>query len=123
MKDLGDSMHVPDDTLMAGTSQLRCLSCNLPMHRMHDRKALPVPVGGLPAVPSTSGTFSKWNDAQSTLGSGTRRYVPTEGRPGGLRSLGGSYTPGLPVVRPRTAGSARGRAHTTLGHSRSHVLV
>jgi hypothetical protein len=53
VKEMADQLKLPDDTLMAGRLQYRCLTCNHSLPQMHDNMAEKVIHAGVAPVSST----------------------------------------------------------------------
>lgn len=80
VKEMADSLKLPDDTMMAGRLQYRCLSCNHSSALMHDDVADKVIHAGLSTVPSS---VSQMFQPQNQLVLATY----PNGRAGALRPL------------------------------------
>ena len=119
LKEMGDVMRVPDDTLMAGTS--RCLACNS-LGGMTKSAADPVYSGALPMVPSTYAPSASGISFNSSTDRTGKRPNPHQlilasypnGRGGALRPLQTHASPMVPVQgaaarRAKTAGAGSRR--------------
>ncbi|GMI48822.1 hypothetical protein TrCOL_g8053 [Triparma columacea] len=85
IKEAKNSLQAPDDTLMFGVTQARCLSCNQEYPHVHGERAKPV-LHGLAPVSSTVPDHKLLN--------ATAQYP--HGRAGALRPLGLGGKPGVP---------------------------
>jgi hypothetical protein len=107
IREAKNSLQAPDDTLMLGVTQARCLSCNQEYPHVHGERAKPV-LHGLAPVSSTVPDHKILN--------ASAQYP--HGRAGALRPLGLGGKPGVPrnSLRASTGNQSPSQKAFTIGN-------